>query len=86
MWRGQRRLGNMIRILPESTMTMTELKESTTRGDRTWSCVVCGWVYAESAGMPAEGIPPGTPWEDVPASWTCPECGARKADFEMIPF
>ncbi|MEP7276777.1 MAG: rubredoxin, partial [Betaproteobacteria bacterium] len=25
-----------------------------------------------------------TRWEDVPPNWTCPECGARKEDFEMI--
>ncbi|MGI9132467.1 MAG: rubredoxin, partial [Rhodoferax sp.] len=23
-------------------------------------------------------------WADVPMNWTCPECGARKEDFEMI--
>jgi hypothetical protein len=27
---------------------------------------------------------PGTKWEDVPINWTCPECGARKEDFEMV--
>ena len=27
---------------------------------------------------------PGTRWEDVPMNWTCPECGARKEDFEMV--
>ena len=31
------------------------------------------------------GIPAGTAWEDVPMNWTCPECGARKEDFEMVP-
>ncbi|MBW8897496.1 MAG: rubredoxin [Massilia sp.] len=25
----------------------------------------------------------GTRWKDVPMNWTCPECGARKDDFEM---
>ena len=51
---------------------------------QTWMCVVCGFVYDEAAGLPAEGIPPGTRWEDVPPNWTCPECGARKEDFEMV--
>ena len=36
------------------------------------------------AGLPDEGIAPGTRWEDVPMNWTCPECGARKEDFEMV--
>ena len=31
-----------------------------------------------------DGIAPGTKWEDVPINWTCPECGARKEDFEMV--
>ena len=22
--------------------------------------------------------------EDMPVNWTCPECGARKEDFEMV--
>ena len=46
-------------------------------------CLVCAWVYDEAAGLPEEGIPAGTRWEDVPMNWTCPECGARKEDFEM---
>lgn len=55
-------------------------------GDRpyqTWMCLICGWVYDEAAGAPEDGIPPGTRWEDVPMNWTCPECGARKDDFEL---
>ena len=63
---------------------MTELQESTTRSCRTWTCLTCHWVYHETAGMPADGIPPGTPWEDVPMHWTCPECGARKDEFELV--
>jgi len=51
---------------------------------RTWMCVVCGFIYYEAAGLPEEGIPAGTRWEDVPINWTCPACGARKEDFEMM--
>ncbi len=51
---------------------------------RTWMCLICGWVYDEAAGLPDEGIAPGTRWEEVPMNWTCPECGARKDDFEMV--
>jgi rubredoxin len=49
-----------------------------------YMCLICGWLYDEEQGAPDEGIPPGTRWEDVPPNWTCPECGARKEDFEMI--
>ena len=53
-------------------------------GYKTWMCLICGWVYDEESGVPEEGIAPGTRWEDVPINWTCPECGARKEDFEMV--
>jgi rubredoxin len=51
---------------------------------KTWLCLICGWLYVESQGSPENGIPAGTPWEQIPMNWTCPECGARKEDFEMI--
>jgi rubredoxin len=51
---------------------------------RTWMCNVCGFIYEESEGWPEDGIAPGTRWEAIPANWSCPECGARKEDFEMI--
>ncbi len=50
-----------------------------------WICTVCGFVYDEAAGMPEEGIAPGTAWDDIPDDWVCPDCGALKEDFEMIP-
>ena len=51
-----------------------------------YMCLICGYIYDEETGAPDEGIPAGTRWEDVPPNWTCPECGARKEDFEMIEF
>ena len=52
--------------------------------NRKWMCVVCGFIYDEALGVPEEGIEPGTRWEDVPDTWTCPDCGATKDDFEMV--
>ncbi|WP_460764259.1 rubredoxin [Lysobacter fragariae] len=51
---------------------------------RTWMCVVCGFIYDEAKGLPEEGIAPGTRWEDIPDTWTCPDCGVTKDDFEMM--
>jgi rubredoxin len=51
-----------------------------------YMCLICGYIYDEAAGAPDEGIAPGTKWDDVPPNWTCPECGARKEDFEMVEF
>ncbi|WP_162634819.1 FAD-dependent oxidoreductase [Pseudomonas putida] len=48
-----------------------------------WECLVCGFIYDEAAGIPQDGIAPGTRWEDVPDDWYCPECGVGKADFDM---
>ena len=47
-------------------------------------CVICGLVYDEALGWPDDGIEPGTKWEDVPPNWTCPNCSARKDEFEMV--
>ena len=51
---------------------------------KTYICVVCGFMYSEELGRPEEGIAPGTKWDDVPDSWTCPDCGAEKSDFDMV--
>jgi flavin reductase (DIM6/NTAB) family NADH-FMN oxidoreductase RutF/rubredoxin len=47
-----------------------------------YTCSVCGYVYDEAQGDPDNGIAPGTKFEDLPASWTCPVCGADKSKFE----
>ena len=39
---------------------------------KTYMCLICGWIYNEEDGSPDEGIEPGTKWEDVPITWTCP--------------
>ena len=62
-----------------SAWPMTE-----TRVFKTYMCLICGFIYDEATGLPEEGIPPGTRWEDVPVNWVCPECGARKEDFELV--
>lgn len=45
-------------------------------------CSVCGYVYEEAKGIPGAGIAPGTKWENLPNDWTCPLCGAAKAEFD----
>jgi len=51
---------------------------------KTYLCLICGYIYDEEQGAPEEGLAPGTRWEDVPVNWLCPECGARKEEFELI--
>jgi rubredoxin len=51
-----------------------------------YMCAVCGWVYDEAQGRPQDGLAPGTRWADVPEDWSCPECGVKKADFDLVAF
>ncbi len=51
---------------------------------RSFMCVVCGLIYHEAEGWTDDGIAAGTRWEDVPETWTCPDCGVTKSDFEMV--
>jgi len=46
-----------------------------------YSCVVCSYGYHPMKGDPIGGIPPGTPFEDLPDDWRCPWCGVSKSQF-----
>lgn len=51
-----------------------------------WYCEVCEFVYDPVDGDEDGGIPAGTAYEDIPAGWVCPICGARKKEFRvMVP-
>jgi rubredoxin len=41
-------------------------------------CSACFFPYDPALGLPDEGIPPGTRWEDIPDDWVCPDCGTPK--------
>jgi rubredoxin len=58
------------------------LRAVTTQTAQLWICTSCGFIYDPAEGDPDGGIPPGTNFDDIPDSWFCPVCGARKADFE----
>jgi rubredoxin len=57
-------------------------KQNSEDNMKTYQCIVCGFIYA--LGLPEEGIPAGTRWDDIPADWECPDCGVAKADFDMV--
>ncbi|MCQ2213045.1 MAG: rubredoxin [Bacteroidaceae bacterium] len=46
-----------------------------------FKCDVCGWEYDPARGDAKAGIKPGTPFEDLPSDYTCPQCGADKGSF-----
>lgn len=45
-------------------------------------CTVCGYEYIPENGDDTAEIAPNTPFEDLPADWVCPICGAGKELFE----
>ena len=48
-----------------------------------WCCQVCGGIYKPRGGDDDKGIPPDTPFEQLPEEWVCPTCGATKANFRQ---
>lgn len=44
----------------------------------------CGYIYDPAIGDVDHGVQPGTSFEDVPADWVCPVCGAPKDLFEKM--
>ncbi len=49
-----------------------------------YECMDCSWIYDPAVGDPDNGIAPGTPFEEIPDDWTCPDCGAEKSVFEPV--
>lgn len=47
-------------------------------------CVICDYIYDPAEGDPANAVAAGTAFEDLPADWVCPLCGADKDNFEAI--
>jgi rubredoxin len=46
-----------------------------------YECGVCWQVYDPAAGDPFWQVPPGTPFSDLPAHWSCPVCAAERDRF-----
>ncbi|MDI9616350.1 MAG: DJ-1/PfpI family protein [Methanothrix sp.] len=46
-----------------------------------YRCTVCGYEYDPAVGDPSRGIHPGTPFDELPADWKCPQCSASKDKF-----
>ena len=49
-----------------------------------WECLVCGYIYDPEEGDPTQGIEPGTPFEELPEDWVCPDCGVGVDMFEKL--
>jgi rubredoxin len=69
---------------PKVEKPAVQAQPESNTGYKVYQCLLCAFMYDEAAGMPDEGIAPGTRWKDVPDTWTCPDCSAGKADFDMV--
>ncbi len=49
-----------------------------------YQCTICGYIYDPEKGDPDSAVAPGTPFADLPQTWTCPQCGASKDDFKEM--
>ncbi|MFA5553630.1 MAG: rubredoxin [Phycisphaerae bacterium] len=49
-----------------------------------YRCTACSYVYDPAKGDPANGVSPGTAFEDIPEDWVCPDCGAGKDMFVAV--
>lgn len=49
-----------------------------------YRCNSCGYIYDPAFGEPARQTAPGTPFEELPDDWCCPDCRAPLADFTPL--
>ncbi len=47
-----------------------------------YKCSVCGHIYNPEEGDKVNKVVPGTPYEELPYNWICPECDAPKEKYE----
>jgi rubredoxin len=57
------------------------IKES---GMDKYECDACGYIYDPEEGDPDNGVPKGTPFEKLPATWVCPLCSVGKDRFNKV--
>jgi len=72
-------------VVPEPVVKIEDNKEPQSEQVNedlsAYTCKICGFQYNPEEGDPALGIPPGTPFEDVPEDYRCPICNAGKEYF-----
>lgn len=51
---------------------------------KSYSCLVCGYIYDPAVGDPDNGVKPGTAFESLTETWVCPVCGVTKDQFEEV--
>lgn len=49
-----------------------------------YQCEGCEYIYDPEKGDSTQGIEPGTPFEELPDDWLCPDCGLGKEYFYKL--
>jgi rubredoxin len=47
-------------------------------------CKVCWYVYDPAVGDDVWQVAPGTPFSDLPAHWSCPNCEGSRDQFMVL--
>lgn len=72
------------KALPEQEEKAPEEEHEHIFDGKCYVCVICGYTYDPEEGEPASGIPPHTPFADLPADYRCPICNAAKEYFQEV--
>lgn len=84
---------NIVSALSEESQSMTgQVEEQSgaltpvgiSASSPKYRCTVCGYEYDPAVGDPSQGIQPGTPFDQLPPDWKCPQCGAAKDKFVRV--
>ena len=66
---------------PFSAAKMPAAKLNGSAGRR-FICRGCYYIYSEDAGVPTDGIAPGTTYQQLQESYRCPDCGTDKGKLQ----
>lgn len=69
---------------PAPEIVEEKAEETEVEKDGIHSCNICGYQYDPEEGDPANGIAPGTAFEDLPEDYACPLCTAGKDFFTKV--
>jgi rubredoxin len=73
----EREPGDSVKTLGAMDSTAPTNQASSAR----YECRICWTVYDPAQGDELWQVPAGTPFEALPAHWSCPHCAAEKTGF-----
>jgi len=71
-------------VAPPAEVKAVEPEHEHIFNGESYVCVICGFTYNPEEGDPSMGIPPGTPFEELPEDYKCPICNASKEYFKAV--